>query len=308
MDNELRVDVPVLLIGFNRPDLIEQNLKNLRQQNIQKLYIAIDGPRIHRDDDIDKVNKVRTLVRSIDFCPELHLKIREHNVGCEVNVSEGISWVLEDESCVIVLEDDVMAHESFFRFMQAMLVRYKNTDKIAMVSGCNFTPIPFPDNEDYCFCQSGHTGGGWGTWKRVWNGFDLNEKIDDRFLSNEFLSSVSVNKAVARRTKFIFKWMQRNGAGNNTWDMMFNYYRVTRQLLSIVPRAHLTSNVGLYGLHCQGVDKGLMMTIDEDFTVKNHPKNIYWNKEYDLFHYENYIKESIIKKVVRFIKKKIGIK
>ena len=50
------------------------------------------------------------------------------------------------------------------------------------------------------------------------------------------------------------------------------------------------------------------MTIDEDFTVKNHPKNISWNKEYDLFHYENYIKESFIKKVVRFIKKKIGLK
>ena len=301
-----KVDIPVLLIGFNRPDLIEQNLNNLRQQNVQNLYITIDGPRPERDDDIRNVGEVRKLVEDIDFCPNVHLKIRERNVGCEINVSEGIAWTLENEDYVIVMEDDVMAHESFFRFMQDMLIRYKDNEKIAMVSGCNYTPMLFPNNEDYCFCQSGHTWG-WGTWKRVWKGFSLFEQVDENYLTYDFLDSVSVNHATARRRKYIFKRIQRNGIGNSTWDVMFSYFRTTRQLLSIVPRSHLTSNVGLFGLHYQGADKGLMMTIDDDFIAQKHPSEVKWNKEYDLFHYENYIKESLLRKAIRYIKKKMKI-
>ena len=293
-----KVQIPVLLIGFNRPDLIQQNLENLRQQQVQNLYITIDGPREGRIDDATNVEAVRNLVRSIDFCPNVHLKIREKNVGCEVNVSEGISWVLENEEYVIVLEDDVMAHESFFRFMQDMLIRYKDETRVAMVSGCNYTPIQLPNNEDYCFCQSGHTWG-WATWKRVWKDFNLYEEVDKSFLAKDFLEEHSANAAIARRRRFVFDRMRRNGAGNSTWDMMFSYFRVSRQMLSIVPRAHLTSNIGLFGLHYQGADKGMMMAIDEYFVAKNHPKVIQWNKEYDRYHYENFLKESIFKKAWR---------
>lgn len=302
-----KVQVPVLLIGFNRPDLIQQNLENLRQQHVQNLYITIDGPREGRVDDATNVEAVRNLVRSIDFCPNVHLKIRDKNVGCEVNVSEGISWVLENEEYVIVLEDDVMAHESFFRFMQDMLIRYKDETRVAMVSGCNYTPIQLPNNEDYCFCQSGHTWG-WATWKRVWKDFNLYEEVDKSFFAKDFLEEHSANAAIARRRRFVFDRMRRNGAGNSTWDMMFSYFRVSRQMLSIVPRAHLTSNIGLFGLHYQGADKGMMMAIDEYFVAKSHPKVIEWNKEYDTYHYDNFLKENIFKKAWRYAKKKLRIK
>lgn len=300
-----QVEIPVLLIGFNRLNIIKQNLDNLRQQHVQNLYVTIDGPRPGCEDDLQKVEEVRSLVKAIDFCPNLHLKIREQNVGCEVNVSEGITWALENEAYVIVLEDDVMAHESFFRFMQDMLIRYKDEKRVAMVSGCNYTPIHFPNDEDYCFCQSGHTWG-WATWRRVWNGFSLYEEVNPKYLKKEYLQSVSVNKSVARRRWFVFKRMLKKGTGNSTWDVMFSYYRVTRDLLSIVPRAHLTTNIGLYGLHYQGADKGMNMAIDDDFVAKNHPSSLVWNKEYDIYHYDHFLKESIFRKAWRFAKKKLN--
>lgn len=297
-----KVEIPVLLIGFNRPDLIKQNLENLRQQSVQKLYITVDGPREGREDDQKNVEEVRQLVRQIDFCSEVHLKLRDENVGAEVNVSEGIAWVLENEEYVIVLEDDVMAHESFFRFAQEMLIRYMDDERIAMVSGCNFTPVPFPNDEDYCFCQSGHTWG-WATWKRVWKDFNLYEEVDEKYMKSDFLRSVSANRAIARRRSWMFRGMKRRGAGNSTWDIMFSYFRTSRKLLSIVPKSHLTSNIGLYGLHYKGVDKGLMMSIDDVFVVRNHPSHVEWNKQYDDYHYEHFLKESIFKKVLRRIKK-----
>ena len=296
-----KVEIPVLLIGFNRPDLIKKNLENLRKQNVQKLYIAIDGPREGREDDNKKVEEVRQLVRQIDFCPDLKVKLRDKNVGAEVNVSEGIAWALENEEYVIVLEDDVMAHESFFRFAQEMLIRYKDDERIAMVSGCNFTPIPFSNDEDYCFCQSGHTWG-WATWKRVWKDFSLYEAVDDKYVRRDFLRSVSANRAIARRRIWMFRSMKRRGVGKRTWDIMFSYFRITRQLLSIVPKSHLTSNIGFYGLHYKGADKGLMMKIDDGFVARHHPSQVEWNKQYDEYHYEHFIKESIFKKVLRRIK------
>lgn len=301
-----QVDLPVLLIGFNRPDMIRQSLDNLREQHVQNLYISIDGPRPENDDDVRKVEEVRTLVKGIDFCPKLHLMLREQNVGCEINVSDGINWVLEKEDFVIVLEDDVIAHESFFRFMQEMLLRYANDSRVAMVSGSNYTPIEFPNNEDYCFCQCGHTGGGWATWKRVWKDFDLNEVINSEYLKTDFLRSVSVNHAMAKRRKRCYRKMQRDGAGRSTWDTMFSYFRVTRRMLSVVPKSHLTSNIGLYGLHYSGMGKGLMMKIDEDFRVRNHPEYVKWNREYDQYHYEHYLKESFIHKVIRHVKRIVG--
>ena len=300
------VKVPVLLIGFNRPDLIKQNLENLRQQKVQKLYITIDGPRKERSDDAANVEAVRNLVKGIDFCPEVYLKLREENVGAEVNVSEGITWALEQEEYVIVLEDDVMAHESFFRFMQEMLELYKEDERVAMVSGCNYSPMP-KNSADYCFCQSGHTGGGWATWKRVWDGFSIFEEIDDKYLSSSFLNSVSISRKVANRRKRVFKRIKKAGSGNSTWDVMFSYYRVTRKLLSIVPRSHLSSNIGINGLHYSGIDKGLMMKIDEEFKATHHPSDVTWNKMYDIYHYEHYIKESIFAKIWRRVKKKLKI-
>ena len=286
-----KVTIPVLLIGFNRPDIIKLNLENLSQFSILKMYVAVDGPRSHVHGEDQKVNQVIDWVKKIDFCDEVEYRINEVNKGCEITESSAISWVLEKEEYVIVLEDDIIAHESFFRFMDEMLNRYKDDDRIAMVSGCNYTPMNFPDNADYCFCQSGHIWG-WGTWRRVWKNFDLFEEIDSKNLSDSFLIAHSANKDIAQRRKLVYSEMKSKGRGNNTWDYMFSYFRVTRGLLSIVPKSHLTSNIGLYGLHAKGEGKGHNMIIDDDFVVKVHPKSVFWFKDYDVYHYENWLKRS----------------
>ena len=288
-DNKFKVDVPVLLVGFNRPDIIQQSVENLSHYALQKLYVAIDGPRAGNKDDDEKVAEVRKIVKGINYCPNVYYKISDENHGAEVTVSSAIAWVFEQEECVIVMEDDIIAHRSFFQFMQEMLSRYMDDPRVAMVSGCNYTPIEFPNNEDYCFCQSGHTWG-WATWRRVWKDFDLFEKIDSNYLSDSFLIAHSANKEIAQKRKIEYSDMKSKGCGNSTWDYMFSYFRVTRGLLSIVPRSHLTSNIGLYGLHAKGKGKGHNMIIDDDFVVKVHPESVYWLKDYDVYHYENWSK------------------
>lgn len=300
-DNKFKIDVPILLIGFNRPDIIEQSVENLSHYALQKLYVAIDGPRASNKDDDKKVAEVREIVRGIDFCPNVYYKISEENHGAEVTVSSAIAWVLEQEECVIVMEDDIIAHRSFFQFMQEMLALYKDDPRVAMVSGCNYTPMAFPNNEDYCFCQCGHTSGGWATWRRVWHNYNLFEDIKDEFLKDEFLQSISANKRIAKYRKKKFQRLKENG-GNNNWDMMFGYYRNTRRLLSIVPRSHLTSNIGVYGLHQHGATMANYRPIDDDFVAIHHPKEVIWNKKYDAYHYHKWIERTLWKRVFGRIK------
>lgn len=296
-DEKYQIDVPILIVGFNRPDIIQQNIDNLRQFSIQKLYVAIDGPRVGNDDDQRKVAEVRNIAKKIDFCPNVYFKFSEVNQGAEVTVSSAIGWVLEQEKYVIVLEDDVIAHRSFFQFMQEMLLRYEDDSRVAMVSGCNYTPMELPNGEDYCFCQSGHTSGGWATWNRVWKDYDLYEEIKEEYLKKEFLKSISANNTIAKKRKKIYESLKKNGKKNN-WDVMFGYFRDTRHYLSIVPRSHLTSNIGVYGLHQKGANRTNFRKIDENFIAVNHPHEVVWNKKYDIYHYKHWVRTPL-KKIVK---------
>lgn len=233
---------------------------------------------------------------NLNFCKQIRYKINANNVGCDVNVYTSISWCLEQEEYVIVLEDDIIAHESFFAFAQEMLIRYKDDPRIGMVSGCNYTPISLPNNEDYCFCQMGHISG-WATWKRVWEEYNLFEKIDDKFLTYEYLITVSPSNKIAKYMMNLFHWMQSNG-NNNTWDYMFWYYRITRNLLSIVPRSHLTSNIGDRGVHTTSKTSVHFRQIDDSFTVMKHPEKVSWNKRYDIHHFNHWIRIPLYKRVI----------
>lgn len=308
MQKKYEVKAPILLIGFNRPEEIRRNIENLRQVSPQKLYITIDGPRIGNESDLHLVEEVRAVVKDIDFCPHIEYRIHETNQGGNYTICTGISWVLSKEKSVIIVEDDVMTHPSFYRFMDEMLTRYSNNSQIAMVSGCNYTPMPFPNGEDYCFCHSGHIWG-WGTWKRSWEDFNLDETIEDKFLSDEFLNQISLTSAQKKHYREFFNWLSQQSSGTISWDYMYAYYRLTRQLLSIVPKGHLTSNIGIDGWHISKRNKGQFMRIDDNFTVTCHPIQVVWNKDYDKYHFNKWIRQSWIIRLKIKIKEMLkGIK
>lgn len=291
MQRKYKVKSPILLIGFNRPEVIQRNIENLRQISPHKLYITIDGPRQNNETDKCLVEEVRAIVRNIDFCTDVEYRIHDVNRGGNYTICTGISWVLSKEETVIIVEDDVMAHESFFRFMDEMLNRYKDDSRIVMVSGCNYTPMPFPNKEDYCFCHSGHIWG-WATWRRAWRDFNANEVVKEEYLTDEFLNQISLTSGQKSHNRDFFKWLQQQEIGTISWDYMYAYYRLTRQLLSIVPKSHLTSNIGTKGWHINRKEKGQFMKIDEEFIAICHPAQVIWNKDYDKYHFKKWIRVS----------------
>ena len=168
------VDEPILVIAFNRPDHLNQLLARLREVQPRSLFIAIDGPRRERPDDMQRVQQCRDLLGSIDWDCNVKTLIREENLGCGRGVSSAISWFFEHVEQGIILEDDIIPVPSFFKFCSTLLDRYRNDDRVFAISGCNFVPpeaLSHPDHP-YRFSQVPHIWG-WATWRRSWQRHQL---------------------------------------------------------------------------------------------------------------------------------------
>lgn len=289
------IQVPILLIGFNRPQYIRKIINRLSEIKPQKLYVSIDGARKDKPNDKILIEEVKSIVQNINWTCEVHYLFHEKNVGAEVNVSNAISWVLKNEEYVIVNEDDILAPYSFYRFIQDMLIKYKDDERIAMVSGNNFTENYKMKQGDYCFAKYGHIHG-WGTWKRIWEKYDLNEDIKEEFLNIDFLRINTANEELAYRSQKTYQLIKTNKA-YQTWDYMFSYFRMKNGLLSIIPQKHLTCNIGIYGLHHNEFNYTFhMKETDESFIATKHPQNVIWDKSYDIYHYKHYINPSWLQK------------
>jgi len=303
---EFKLTAPVLLIAFNRPDTTEQVFQKIREAKPQKLYVAVDGARQSKEGEEELVSNVKKIVENVDWQCDVKYKYNETNKGAEITVSSAITWALESEEYVIILEDDIIAPLSFFRFAQEMLIKYKDNENIGLVSGCNFTPLNKHDENDYYFVKYAHSWG-WATWKRMWNKFNLYAEVKEEHLRYDYLKKISNTKAEAIYYKNKFKNIKNKGRGNSTWDSIGGYILRTNNYINIIPRVNLTSNIGVYGLHAIGKTEHHFRSYDENFIVKKHPDKIELNAEYDMYHFNNYINKNKKHFIIRLVKKMLKI-
>ena len=284
-------EIPVLLVGFNRPDLFEQTLECILSITPQKLYISIDGPRKNNIDDLSKIKEIKHIVKTkIPNDVELYTRYHKNNVGAEVNVSTAISWAFENEDKLVIFEDDIIVDKVFFEFTRDMLYEYETNQEIFMISGCNFSDEVMSYETDYVFSKYGHTYG-WATWKDRWDNFDLN--IDVNISFKDFFKMKS-DFDTWTQTLFHFnkfRRMMRKGKGNNSWDACFSYYMRINGFLGIVPAKNLTKNIGIYGLHSSGKTYH-MRKIYPDFQYNTKPRFIQRNLIYDKLHFKNHFSHS----------------
>ena len=163
--------MPVLVIAFNRPDLLQKLIKSLSQIKPKKIYFACDGPRENNDDDIKKCNLINKIIDSeINWNCKIFKKINSKNMGVKKNINNAIDWFFSKEEMGIILEDDCDFHITFFQFCEELLIKYKNNSKIKIISG-NYYHSDIIEENSYYFsrCPGTH---GWATWKYVWDDND----------------------------------------------------------------------------------------------------------------------------------------
>jgi hypothetical protein len=162
---------PVLILAFSRPDVTAKVIEAIRAARPSRLFFAVDGPREGREAEREKVMQVRRLAQRVDWDCELRTLFREANLGCKVSVSQAITWFFEQVEDGIILEDDCVAHPSFFPFAADLLDRYRDDERVVMISGDNFQLGRRRTVYDYYFSRYTHIWG-WATWRRAWKLYD----------------------------------------------------------------------------------------------------------------------------------------
>lgn len=237
------MDTPVLLAVFNRPRQTRDAFERLRKIGPRKLYVAADGPRPGHPTDAERCAEVRSIVSAVDWPCDVRYFLREENVGCKQNVGGAITWLFENEERGIILEDDIVPEPSFFRFCTELLERFKDDERIGIISGCNFTSGRVRPEASYFFVRNLHMWG-WATWRRVWKLVDLEMSDWNEHRSAAFLRA---NYGAPWATQQVWERHFDNTVNRHRtdfWDYQVCYNLWRRGMLSVDPAVNLIDNDG----------------------------------------------------------------
>lgn len=310
-----QLQTPVAFMIFNRPEYTRTVFAEIRKAQPKQLFIIADGPRTPSEAPL--CEKTRAIVNQIDWPCEVHRNYAEKNLGLKERISSGLNWFFENVETGIILEDDCLPHQSFFRFATEMLEKYKDDERIMMISGDNFLP-DFEIKDSYFFSRYFPIWG-WATWRRAWKKYDIEMQSWKTSESKEFLKKIYPKTQKYMRSHMTKIFNEAYSGKINTWDAQWGYACLMSGGLCIVPKVNLVSNIGMLGIHTPGSDL-ILPTYDiyQKGTLK-HPKFIEPTAEYDRIFYEKnfrpgpfnlrmtiisiLVKYEMIKKIYRFFMK-----
>ena len=211
---------------------------------------------------------------------------------------------------MIVLEDDCVPSQSFFRFCDEMLERYKDDERVEIIAGrSHHAGTKFFENQDYIFTHYAHTWG-WATWKRCWKEFDIKMSDFPAFIHNGGFRNILFSDEEVNHFE---KWLTNiynhiEEECTHSWDAQWVYARLKSGALGIVPAQNLIQNVGEMGTHAHGHYKTFELEAKELPEVIRHPQFVLVNREYDEMHFHNQIhvvislNKRIFHRLLRWIK------
>ena len=240
LTNNWKLNTPIALIIFNRPDTTERVFAAIAQAKPPVLLVVADGARTHRAGEAEKCAATRAIVDRVDWDCKVLTNYSETNLGCKKRVASGLDWIFEQVPEAIILEDDCLPDPSFFRFCEEMLERYRDDARIGMVSGTNF--LEKPENpSSYFYSMYPHIWG-WASWRRVWKNYDVTmQQLDalqkDVNFQQHFSSPAEYQHWVNGFT------VVRDGR-IDTWDAQVMYLFLKESFKTVYPRVNLISNIG----------------------------------------------------------------
>ena len=263
-----KIDVAVLCVFFIRPDTFREVFDQVRKARPSKLFLYQDGPRKERPEDAEKIAQCRKIAEEgIDWECEVYRNYQTENVGCDPSMYNAIVWMFSHVDKGIILEDDIVASQSFFPFCKELLDRYEKDTRVFTIAGMNHLDQYGPENADYFFSRRSAIWG-WATWKRCIDMFD----VDYSFMKDPYTLKLMRTQIEALDEKIkTCQWHQ--ASGKRYFETIIWNTKSTQNMLDIVPTKNLTSNIGVGagGTHGAG-------SLD---VVPNGLKQVYFKTRYE---------------------------
>lgn len=232
----------ILFLIFNRPDTTERVFDAIRRARPPRLYVAADGARADRPEEVARCELARRIATAVDWPCEVMTLLRESNLGCRQAVSQGITWFFDQEAEGIILEDDVVPDPTFFVFCEELLERYRTNTDVMMISANHYHGDEYRPDTSYSFSRYTHIWG-WGSWRRAWQHYDVNMSRWPASKASDFLFRIGGgDRDIVTYWTRIFD--ATYGGAIDTWDYQWLFATMQLDGLAVTPFRNLARNIG----------------------------------------------------------------
>ena len=229
---------PILILGFKRPENVIEIIEAIRPESPRKVYFAVDGPRANKPLDFLEVAKTQSAIHSIDWECEVRTRFREENLGLRRAIPDAVSWVLENEKCVIVVEDDAIPGPEVLKFMTSQLNDFEDDNSVLHVSGYNLVPDTDLTNPNSTIRMSRYPESYlWGTWSTAWKLYR-----DDLTGYQDLVKHSDLNYKEKLIWRLNFKMAELDLI--HTWAYRWIFSMWANQGFCISPNRNLTKYIG----------------------------------------------------------------
>lgn len=277
---------PVALLIFNRPEVTRRLVAEILRACPPKVLVFADGPRAGHPEDAELVLETRAIIGEAPWECEVLTNYSEINLGTRYRPASGLDWVFQNVEEAIFFEDDCLPHPDFFRFCDELLEKYRDDERVMMVSGNNFMRDRKLSSDSYLFV---HYIGiwGWATWRRAWRHYDVDLHRWKSVRDTQFLYNILGNDAEVALWRHFF---DRIVSGESrTWDHQWQFACWAQRGLSIMPSVNLVSNFGFGpgAEHYKEFDPRLaeFPAVEMEFPLR-HPLTMVRNRKADDFVFE----------------------
>ena len=284
MKHAWEIDVNVLIIFFVRDEVLKQTFEAVKKARPRRLFLWQDGPREGRPDDLEGIERCRKVVEDIDWDCEVYTQYHDSNFGCDPSTFYAQKWAFSLVETCIILEDDMVADNSFFRFCQELLEKYKDDERINHICGVNFFGESKDCPNDYLFAHNGT--GAWASWRRVAKGWDETYSFLDKDYYLKNLESKDKKELVKVSREIA---IGRRATGKAFWESILGFDCLLNNRLVIIPKHNMVSNIGLTENATHGANPKLMpksarrlfnMPIHEQQFPLKHPEYVVADQNY----------------------------
>ncbi|MDB5266923.1 MAG: hypothetical protein JWN89_738 [Parcubacteria group bacterium] len=284
------MNTPVLLMAFTRLDTAQKIFNEIRRVQPKRFFMYVDGPRETHPEDGPKLEAVKDLLKQIDWECEVKTMFPEKNMGFMEGMRAAISWFFDHVEEGMIFEDDCLPDPTFFPFVEEMLEKYRDDERVMHISGDNFQFGRKRGNASYYFSVYPNSWG-WATWKRAWKHVDPDMKSFPLFKEKRTIQTI------LSRTDEQRVWMdtfEKSYTGTfKTWDYVWVYTIFERGGLCVMPNVNLISNIGFgaHGTHTLS-SASMFANIPTESMIFPlvHPTEISPDKEADHFTFKNLFK------------------
>ena len=261
------VNTPVLYITFARPEYASQSFAAIKKAQPRKLYFYSNKARNDKPDEVQRNNEVRSYVNQIDWDCEIVTWFRDEYVDVFTSLWGAIDWVFQNEKEAIVIEEDVVTCSAFFDYMDKLIVKYRDNEKVWIISGDNAAPQYNPKGLSY-FATRFADIYGWASWANRWHSLDRKMENWPSFRKSKDYRNYYGNCLQRLLQRAYFDQVYKKMLTYNPWDFIFHYNMALNNTYCLMPNVNMVADIGVSGAnHTEGEISPLstIMIDDEQF-------------------------------------------